>query len=89
MILVYLGGGLSHHDSFDMKPDAPPEIRGKYKPIATNIAGLHIGHAGTYNIVDNGTITKSGNSYINNIMQTFTGTSGTACAVTYKGTMNK
>ena len=38
MILVYLGGGLSHHDSFDPKPDAPPEIRGKYKPIATSRA---------------------------------------------------
>src|SRR5436305_8952622 len=43
VILVYLGGGLSHHDSFDMKPEAPPEIRGKYKPIATNVSGLHIG----------------------------------------------
>ena len=28
VILVYLGGGLSHHDSFDLKPDAPAEIRG-------------------------------------------------------------
>lgn len=43
VILVYLGGGLSHHDTFDMKPDAPEEIRGKYKPIATNITGLKIG----------------------------------------------
>src|SRR5712672_1664890 len=43
VILLYLGGGLSHHDSFDLKPDAPPEIRGKYKPIGTNVAGLQIG----------------------------------------------
>ncbi len=43
VILVYLGGGMSHHDSFDMKPDAPEEIRGKYKPIATNVAGLQVG----------------------------------------------
>jgi uncharacterized protein (DUF1501 family) len=42
VILVYLGGGLSHHDSFDMKPDAPSEIRGKYNPIKTNVTGLHI-----------------------------------------------
>src|SRR6185295_7415888 len=42
IILVYLGGGLSHHDSFDMKPDAPSEIRGKYTPIKTNVTGLHI-----------------------------------------------
>jgi hypothetical protein len=43
VILVYLGGGLSHHDSFDLKPEAPPEVRGKYKPIATNVTGLKIG----------------------------------------------
>jgi len=42
VILVYLGGGLSHHDSFDMKPDAPIEIRGKYTPIKTDVTGLHI-----------------------------------------------
>jgi hypothetical protein len=43
VILVYLGGGLSHHDSFDLKPEAPPEIRGKYRPIATTVPGLHVG----------------------------------------------
>jgi len=43
VILVYLGGGLSHHDSFDMKPDAPEEIRGKYRPIASNVPGLDVG----------------------------------------------
>ncbi len=43
VILVYLGGGLSHHDSFDLKPDAPEEIRGKYKPIASNVQGLQVG----------------------------------------------
>jgi hypothetical protein len=42
VLLVYLGGGLSHHDSFDLKPDAPPEIRGKYKPIDTNVPGVRI-----------------------------------------------
>ena len=43
VILVYLGGGLSHHDSFDMKPNAPEEIRGTYKPIASNVPGLQVG----------------------------------------------
>ncbi|HEV8608296.1 MAG TPA: DUF1501 domain-containing protein [Tepidisphaeraceae bacterium] len=43
VILVYLGGGLSHHDSFDLKPGAPEEIRGKYKEIATNVTGLKVG----------------------------------------------
>ena len=42
VILVYLGGGISHHDSFDPKPDAVEEIRGKYKTIATNVPGLHV-----------------------------------------------
>ncbi|MFT7639574.1 MAG: hypothetical protein ACI9G1_001310 [Pirellulaceae bacterium] len=42
VILVYLGGGLSHHDSFDPKPQAIEEIRGKYHPISTNVAGLAV-----------------------------------------------
>src|SRR5258705_953426 len=42
VILVYLGGGLSHHDSFDMKPDAPEEIRGKYSSIDTSVTGLKV-----------------------------------------------
>ncbi len=42
VILVYLGGGLSHHDSFDLKPDAPQEIRGKYNPIRSNVPGTHV-----------------------------------------------
>ena len=43
VILVYLGGGLSHHDSFDLKPDSAEDIRGKYKSIATNVPGTRIG----------------------------------------------
>ena len=43
VILVYLGGGLSHHDSFDLKPAAVEDIRGKYQPISTNVSGLQIG----------------------------------------------
>ena len=39
---VFLGGGLSHHDSFDLKPEAPEEIRGKYSSIATAVPGLRI-----------------------------------------------
>ena len=39
VILIYLGGGLSHHDSFDPKPDAAEEIRGKYKTIPTSVTG--------------------------------------------------
>lgn len=43
VILIYLGGGLSHHDSFDLKPEAPEEVRGKYKPIETNVPGTQVG----------------------------------------------
>lgn len=42
MVLLYLGGGLSHHDSFDPKPEAPDEVRGIYKPIDTVIPGLRV-----------------------------------------------
>jgi hypothetical protein len=42
VIMVYLSGGLSHHDSFDMKPDAPKEIAGEFKPIATRVPGVQI-----------------------------------------------
>ena len=42
VILIYLGGGISHHDSFDMKPDAVEQIRGKYKGISTSVPGLNI-----------------------------------------------
>jgi hypothetical protein len=42
MILVFLTGGLSHIDSFDMKPDAPDGIRGEFQPIETSVAGLRV-----------------------------------------------
>src|SRR5260370_7687421 len=43
VIMVYLPGGLSHHDSFDLKPDAPREIAGEFRPIATRVPGIRIG----------------------------------------------
>src|SRR5262245_28678881 len=41
IFIVQYGGG-SHIDTWDLKPGAPPEIRGPYKPIATTVHGLHI-----------------------------------------------
>src|SRR5262245_50147586 len=41
-IMIYLPGGPSHMDMYDMKPDAPKEFRGEFKPIATNVAGIQI-----------------------------------------------
>ena len=40
MILVFLTGGPSHLDTFDMKPDAPDRIRGEFHPIETNVPGM-------------------------------------------------
>jgi len=42
VLLVYLGGGISHHDSFDLKPDALEEIRGRYKSIPSDVTGLGV-----------------------------------------------
>jgi hypothetical protein len=41
-ILVFLYGGPSHIDTFDMKPDGPSEIRGEFRPIQTSVPGLRI-----------------------------------------------
>src|SRR5579862_3029395 len=41
-ILIWLGGGQSHLDLWDLKPDAPVEFRGEFKPIPTNVAGVQI-----------------------------------------------
>jgi hypothetical protein len=41
-ILIWLDGGPSHLDTFDPKPDAPVEIRGEFRPIATSVPGIRI-----------------------------------------------
>lgn len=43
VILVLLTGGPSHLDMLDMKPDAPAEIRGEFRPISTAVPGIQIG----------------------------------------------
>ena len=42
VIMICLGGGPSHLDMYDMKPDAPAEIRGELRPIRTAVPGLQI-----------------------------------------------
>ena len=42
IILLNLFGGPSHVDMFDMKPDAPAEVRGEFRPIETTVPGLQI-----------------------------------------------
>src|SRR5436853_7627868 len=43
LIILFLKGGLSTIDTFDLKPHAPAEIRGEFNPIATNVPGIQIG----------------------------------------------
>lgn len=42
VIHVFLGGGPSHIDTFDLKPNAPAEIRGEFLPIASNVPGVQL-----------------------------------------------
>ncbi len=42
VIMIFLAGGPPHMDMFDMKPEAPAEIRGEFQPIPTNVPGIEI-----------------------------------------------
>lgn len=42
VIYIFLSGGLAQQESFDMKPEAPEDIRGEFRPIPTETPGLHI-----------------------------------------------
>src|SRR5690606_37102699 len=42
VIVLWLWGGASHMETFDLKPDAPREFRGEFQPIETNVPGLRI-----------------------------------------------
>lgn len=42
VVFIFLSGGLGQHDSFDMKPHAPEEIRGEFRPISTKTVGIEI-----------------------------------------------
>ena len=43
VIQIWLAGGPSHIDMYDLKPEAPAEFRGEFRPIATNVKGIDIG----------------------------------------------
>ena len=43
VILLWLQGGVSHHETFDPKPDASEDVRGQFVPIKTNVPGVNIG----------------------------------------------
>ncbi len=42
VIHVFMGGGPSHIDLYDLKPEAPAEIRGEFRPIRTKVTGVHV-----------------------------------------------
>ncbi len=42
VINIFLPGGPSHLDTFDLKPDSPKEVRGEFNPISTNVPGMQI-----------------------------------------------
>src|SRR4051812_44425102 len=42
VIVLFLSGGPAHQDMWDLKPDAPEEVRGTFRPIDTNVAGIRV-----------------------------------------------
>ena len=42
VIMIFLAGGPPHQDMWDLKPDAPSEVRGEFRPIKTNVSGIEI-----------------------------------------------
>ena len=42
VIVVYLSGGLAHQDTFDLKPNAPSEVRGEFNPVPSVLPGLQV-----------------------------------------------
>jgi len=42
VIMIFLPGGPPHQDMYDLKPDAPSEVRGEFNPIATNVPGIQV-----------------------------------------------
>lgn len=77
VILIYLVGGPPHQDMFDLKPDAPAEIAGPWKPIATNVTGIKIGEAfpRIAKMMDKFTVIRSlvGNQADHDAIQVFNG----------------
>ena len=77
VILIYLVGGPPHQDMFDLKPKAPAEIAGPWRPIATNVSGIEICEAFPLmaRMMDKFTIIRSlvGNQADHDAVQVFNG----------------
>ncbi len=80
VIIVFLNGGAAQLDMFDMKPDAPSEFRGEFRPIASNVGGMmvselmlkHAKIADKYSIVNGLQVVTSGH----NLYEASTGYAG-------------
>ncbi|HEY2783976.1 MAG TPA: DUF1501 domain-containing protein [Fimbriiglobus sp.] len=77
VILIYLVGGPPHQDMFDLKPHAPAEIAGPWRPTATNVTGIQICEAfpRIAKMMDNFTVIRSlvGNQADHDAIQVFNG----------------
>lgn len=67
-VLLFLNGGPSHLDMWDMKPDAPAEIRGEFKPIASSVPGMQLSEhlPRLAQRMHHGTIIRSAHHSVNN-----------------------
>lgn len=67
-IVIFLNGGPSHLDMWDMKPEAPAEIRGEFKPIASSVPGLMVSEhlPGLAKVMHQGTLVRSMHHSVNN-----------------------
>lgn len=77
VIMIYLVGGPPHQDMFDLKPEAPKEIAGPWRPIATNVPGFEIGESfpRLAQLADKLTVIRSlvGNQHDHDAIQVFNG----------------
>ena len=77
VIMIYLVGGPPHQDMFDLKPDAPSEIAGPWRPIATRVPGFQICEAFPQlaKMTDKLTVIRSlvGNQHDHDAIQVFNG----------------
>ncbi|HEV3121641.1 MAG TPA: DUF1501 domain-containing protein, partial [Isosphaeraceae bacterium] len=67
-ILIFLNGGPSHLDMWDMKPGAPAEIRGEFKPIATRMPTVQVSEhlPGFARVIQHGALIRSAHHSVNN-----------------------
>ena len=67
-VLIFLNGGPSHLDMWDMKPEAPDGIRGEFKPIATSVPGIQFSEhmPKLAPLADRATIVRSMHHTVNN-----------------------